>query len=240
MGAIIDILIAAIIILTLFFAVKNGFSKTAIGALGFFIAAAVALIFCGRLGSFVAESGVGDRIESAVDAAVDSIVNEENYVGIFEAGDENGESALSLAFTVFGAEDVYKSISEGYHAHVSEGLASARAYIKGGLAEHAIPFCCKVLAFLALFLCARLILKIVEIVISKVTELPVLKQADKVLGALAGVLLAVLRVYVFCMALKILLPAAGALGFEKAAGINLGDSYLFSLFERYNILSKLI
>lgn len=241
MGAVIDLIIVVIIALTLFFSVKNGFSKTALGVLGFFIAAAVALAFCGKLGKAVTDSGLGDRIESAVDSAVDGIIDEENYLGIFENdGVDGNESALSKLFSAFGAEESYRSLRDGYNAHRDAGLAAAREYIKEGVMEKAVPFLCRLLSFLLLFFGTRLLIKIAEIIISKAAELPVLKQADKLLGALAGLLLALFRVYLFCVALKLLLPAAGAFGAGWASGVDLNDSFLYRIFESGNILSALI
>lgn len=243
MGAIIDLIIVFIIGVTLFFAVKNGFVKTALGALGFFIAAAVALAFCGPLGGALADGGFGDRVEAVVDSTVDKVVNAENYKGVFEndGEDENEKpSALSVLFTSFGASDAYTSLSDGYNAQVEKGLENAREYIKNGINEKAVPFCCDILAFLLIYFGMRLLIKIAEVVMGKLTELPVLKQADKLLGALMGVLLAVLRVSLFCVALKLLIPISGALGIDWLAQIDLNDSMLYSIFEGGNLLSALI
>ena len=285
MGAIIDLIIVLIIALTVFFAVRRGFVKTALGTLGFFIAAALALCFCSSFGDTLQKSSFGSRIESFVDTAVDKVVDSESYKEIFgnnkdgadeedeteggetegseteasgaegseteesetevgegeESGDkEDRKSALETLFSIFGAEDVYNSISEGYHEHCEEGLESARQYIKQGITEKALPFCCDILAFLILFFGLRLLIKLAEIIIGRLTELPVLKQADKLLGVIVGVLLSLLRVYLFCVVLKLLIPAAKTLNIDWIANINLDSSILFGFFDSWNFLSNLI
>lgn len=241
MGVVIDIIILVIIVGTMIFAVKNGFAKTALGTLGFFIAAAVAVCFCSPLGNLFAESRFGEKIEAVVDNTVDNIVTPENYEGIFENGDEDDEkSALEVLFTSFGASDAYNAISEGYEEQRNNGLEIAKDYIKNGVKDYAVPFCCDMLAFLLLYFGMRLIIKIAEIVVGKLTKLPVLKQADKTLGAVLGVLLSVFRVSLFCVALKVIVPVSGALGIDFIARIDLTSSVLYRLFGGGGLLSALI
>lgn len=241
MGAIIDILIAAIICVTLFLAVKRGFVKTALGALGFFIAAAVAVAFCGTLGNALAESALGTKVETVVSSVVDGIVSDESYDGIFESEDDGeSKSALSVVFSTFGAEETYETVKAGYASQKEKGLEAARSYIKDCISEKAVPFCCDLLAFLLLYFGTRLVLKIAEGIIGKLTELPVLKQADKLLGVVAGLLLAALRVWLFCVALRLFIPIGSAFGVSWIAQIDLNDSVLYSLFDGGNIISALI
>lgn len=241
MGAIIDILIAVIICVTLFLAVKRGFVKTALGTLGFFIAAAVAVAFCGVLGNVFAESALGAKVETVVSSVVDGVVSDESYDDVFENEDgEENKSALSVVFSAFGAEETYDTVKAGYASQKEKGLEAARSYIKDCISEKAVPFCCDILAFLLLYFGTRLVLKIAESVIGKLTELPVLKQADKLLGVVAGLLLAALRVWLFCVVLRFAIPVGSAFGISWIAQIDLNDSVLYSLFDGGNILFALI
>lgn len=240
MGAIIDILIAVIICVTLFFAVKRGFVKTALGTLGFFIAAAVAIAFCGTLGNVLAEGALGTRVEAVVGSVVDDVVSVESYDGIFENEDGESKGALSVIFSAFGAEETYDSVKAGYASQKDKGLEAARGYIKDCINEKAVPFCCDILAFLLLYFGTRLVLKIAEAIIGKLTELPVLKQADKLLGVVAGLLLAALRVWLFCVVLRLAVPVGGAFGVSWIAQTDLNDSVLYSLFDGGNIIFALI
>lgn len=239
MGAIIDILIAVIICVTLFFAVKKGFVKTALGTLGFFIAAAVAIAFCGALGNALAESALGTKVETVVSSVVDGVISEEDYTDVFDT-DGDDKSALSTVFSAFGAGEVYESVKEGYAERCSEGLEAARSYIKDCINEKAVTFCCDILAFLLLYFGTRLLLKIAEGIVGKLTELPVLKQADKLLGVVAGLLLAALRVWLFCVVLRLAIPIGSAFGVSWIAQIDLNDSVLYRLFDGGNIIFALI
>ncbi|MFR5864101.1 MAG: hypothetical protein ACLUFV_02325 [Acutalibacteraceae bacterium] len=46
------------------------------------------------------------------------------------------------------------------------------------------------------------------------TDLPILRQANKLLGLAAGVVLALLRVWLFCAVVRLLLPCADTLGLD--------------------------
>lgn len=241
MGAIIvNIIIALIIGTTMFFAIKNGFVKTALGALGFFIAATVAICFCSSLGGVISDGALGTRLEAAIDSAVDSVVTYENYEAVFEDDEAEEDSALEKLFAVFGADNVPDSLREGYTEQRDKGLEIAKDYIKNGVKEKAVPFICRVIAFLVLYLGMRLLLKIAELVLDKLTKLPVLKQADKTLGALLGVMLSALRACVFCAAVRVIVPVSSALGLSFIANAGLTDALLYKLFDVGNLLNALI
>ncbi|MBQ3082272.1 MAG: CvpA family protein [Clostridia bacterium] len=239
MGAIIDIIIVAIIAYTIIMAVKKGFVKTVIGALGFFLAIAIAVAFCGPLADFLEEGGFGTSVSRTVDDLIDSNVDEENYEGIFN--NEDGEESVLLKICkTFGAADRYDDMSDNYNEWRDAGIASAREYLKTSIKGPAVDLCCGILAFLLVFVAAWILLKVAEIVIGKAVDLPVLKQANKLLGAISGVILAVVRVYIACLVIKWLVPVAGSFGWEWALNVDLTDSYLFNAFESVNFLSYLI
>ena len=238
MGAIIDIIIVAIIAYSIIMAVRRGFVKTVIGTMGFFIAIAVALMICSPVADFLEESGFGTSISRYVDSVVDDVINEDNYLGAFE--DNGEESVLFKICKTFGADEQYDDMKASYDQWREAGIQSARNYLKNAIKGPAVDLCCSILAFLILFFAARILLKIAEIIIGKIVDLPVLKQANKLLGGVAGVALAVVRVYIACLILKWIVPVAGSFGWEWAINANVYDSYLFSLFEGANFLSYLI
>lgn len=238
MGIIVDISIVAIIAFTVYMAIKRGFTKTVLGVLGFFLAVIIALIFCSTLASALKDGGFGTSVSIAVDRTVDDIVTGDNYETVFD-NDEDGEKLLQFCRT-FGAEDLYEDIEQEYSLWVVHGLESTRDFIKDTVREPAVDLCCNILAFLLLFIVARILLKVAEIIIGKVVKLPVLKQADKLLGIVAGVLLAVVRVYMFCLVLRWILPVAGSIGWQWAMDADLSKSALFVFFENINFLSILI
>mgnify|MGYP003299644338 CR=1 FL=1 len=64
MSIILDIIVVAIIALTVYFAYKNGFVKTAISTVSFLLAVAVTAMFASPLADFLKETSVAETVES--------------------------------------------------------------------------------------------------------------------------------------------------------------------------------
>lgn len=241
MTAIIDIIIAAILAITVILAIQRGFVKTMLGTLGFAIALLVAVLFHSPVADSLAEGAFGESAKNLVHSAIDNTITEENYEAVFsDKEDSDTESALERVFSLFDAEDKYESISESYDEWRQNGLATVKEKLKDNLTEPGVDLCCTVLAYLIIFVIARIALKIAEVVLDKVVALPVLKQANKVLGAVAGAVLAIFRVFIFCFALKLILPIANGLGIEWLSAIKPESSVLYHLFDSGNFLANIL
>ena len=242
MTALIDIIIVAIIALSLIMAVQRGFVRTILGTLGFALSLVIAVALCSTVSTAMQSGVIGEKIEDMVHDAIDSTVTEENYSFLFddEKDEKDDESALKQVFYLFGAEDEFDSIKSSYKEWRANGLENVRTNLKNTLTEPGVDLCCNVIAFLVLFIVARIAIKIIEIVLDKVVALPVLKQANKILGGIAGAILAIFRVFVLCFALKLVLPIASSAGIDWIASINPDNSLLYRLFESTNFLAILL
>jgi len=239
MSFIYDIAIAAIIAITLYFAVKRGFVKTILGATGVILALILAMMFNGALSSFLAKGPVGNSIRGTVDSFVDARITEDSYGDMLDSEDDK-KSALERLLITFGSENKYETVKQDYEQWKQSGLETVRDKIKETIREPAVNFCCGIIAFLILFVLIRLLFKLAEIVLGKVTKLPVIKQADKLLGVVAGVVKAVFRVYLFCIIVRLALPLAAKFGWTLLANSDPSQSVLYGLFNNFNFISKLI
>ncbi len=244
MGAMIDIFIVLTIITTIVVAVRQGFVKTILGTFAFVIALGIAMLLCSPLSGAMQKGAIGEKMEGVVHSTIDNIVTEENYDKLFGADEAEGENAeltedeslLRDLFDIFGAEEKYDEIESGYKGWVSDGLENARDYLKENVTETGVRVCCNVISFLILFIIARILLKVAEVVLDKVVELPVLKQANAVLGVVAGVLLAVFRVFLVCVIIKFITIVVNGAGLTFVGGMHPTDSYLYSFFSNINII----
>lgn len=73
--------------------------------------------------------------------------------------------------------------------------------------------------------------------LDKLTDLPILRQANKLLGLVAGVVLALLRVWLFCAVVQLLLPCADTLGLGIVSHIDPANTFLFKFFYENNFFS---
>lgn len=244
MGAMIDIFIVLTIVTTIVVAARQGFIKTILGTFAFALALAAAMLLCSPLSGAMQKGAIGEKMEGVVHSAIDNIVTEENYLELFGADDKNSEipevsedeSLLRDLFDIFGAEEKYDKIEEDYKDWVAGGLDNARTNLKQSVTHTGVKVCCNVISFLVIFIIARILLKIAEVVLDKAVELPVLKQANAVLGVVAGVLLAVFRVFLVCVIIKFITIVVNGAGLTFVGGMHPTDSFLYSFFSNINII----
>ncbi len=236
MNAIIDIIIAIIMVVTVVVAKQKGFVKTMLGTLGFSLALSIAMAAHAPVADMLRDGTVGDKMEELVHSAVDNTVNEGNRDTLFKETDGN-DSQVEHLFVLFGAEEEYEEIDNTYRGFYDMDVEEIRTYLKDFITMPGADLCCKVLAFLIIFVIARIIIKIAEIVLDKVVALPVLKQANKILGVIAGFVLGVFRVFLFCSVMQIILPIASGLGIDWLASVSPDNSVLYALFESANFFT---
>ncbi len=224
MNAIIDIIIVAIFALTIYFGVKRGFVKTVIGACAFLVSLLVALAFCSPLAAYLHDGPVGTFMENTVVDVIEGVDVVEIFSEDKEANEEH--SYLQTLFGVFGSDKLYDSL----HTELAEIENKSEEMITELMIEKLVPpiksAFCKIAAFLLLFVVARILLKIAEWIIDKIATLPVLKQANKLLGGVAGFAVAILRANIFCIVLKLLTPVLTNMSDKLVP-----SSTLFHIFE---------
>lgn len=98
-----------------------------------------------------------------------------------------------------GAQDGIAGMLEGIGQDL---LASGKEAVAGTVRE----ILANAVAFLILFLAALILLKIVELVVSLVFRLPLLKETNKVLGLFMGFLSGLFLAAVFCMVAEMAIP----------------------------------
>lgn len=229
MGAILDLIIVGIIGTTVFLSIKRGFIKTALGALGFLLALVIALIFTSSLAESLQSGSVGDGLTPVMESVIDEVISEHS---LEDVGRDDKDGPVKKLCSLLGAEDKAEKLQEDCKALKDKGLEAVRNRVKDALTKAGVALCCRILAFLLLFFGSRVVLKIVEIVLDKIVELPALRKANRILGGLAGLLLALFRVYMFCVAMRLLLPLLGDFGVRVASS----GSVLYSLFSSTNFL----
>jgi len=245
MNAILDIIIVAIAAVTIYFAVKNGFIKTLLSACSFIIAIIITISFASPLkNAFLktsAADGIRDRVETTLgsvfeekeDAIAENGENEFNIDTVFE-----NEGGMYDFFTILEKFGVDKSELQN---QVNEWKTETGVNLKQRLVEYiADPIVNAIVSFLViafLFLGSLILLKIATYVLNKVCKLPVLKTANKLLGLILGILLALLRIYLFCILIKVLQPYGQTMDIGWLAAIDPEKTLLFRLFYNLNIFN---
>ena len=231
MSFLLDFIIIAIIAITVYFAAKNGFVKTAISALSFIIAIAVTAAFASPLADALKEAPFTETVEAAVtDMVKDSIFDEKGLEQFVNGESEGLNSILSLA----GVEK--NDFIEWYNGRDASGedvLTQASQFI----ARPIIDAIAMLAAIVLLYIGTQILLSIAAFFLNKLASLPILRTANTGLGILLGVILALFRVFLFCFAMNLLIENASFLDSEFLAGLNPESTFLFKLFGDADVFS---
>ncbi len=223
MSFLLDFIIIAIIAITVYFAAKNGFVKTAISALSFVISIALTAAFASPLEQALMEAPFAETVETSVtDMVKDSIFDEEGLQQFVNGESEGLNALLSLA----GVEksdfiDWYNSES----ANGEDVLTRAAEFISKPI----VSLLAKLTAIVILYIGTQILLAIAAFFLNKLANLPVLRTANKGLGILLGCVLALFRVCLFCFIMNLLIENASFLNSDFLSGLDPQSTFLFKL-----------
>lgn len=217
MAIAIDLIIAAILGISIFFGYKNGLTKSLIKIVSFIIAIIIAAIFFKPVSNFVIEkTEIDDNIKQAVVNLVIKDVEEEGKV--------KEDTNLPKAMVDYINESVENTIEDTKTNIVNKSAEK--------IAETAI----NVGTAIILFIIARIILLVITALTDILTDLPVIKQLDKTGGVLYGIIKALLIIFAVFALISLISPAL-----EKTEIIkSINQSFIGSFLYNNNILLNIV
>lgn len=217
MTIIIDLIILAILAISIFFAYKKGLTKCIIKILSFFIALIVAAILFKPVSNFVIQNTeIDDKIKEAVVNTVSSDVQ------------ENGE--------VKEDSDLPKPMVEYINDTVKNAVDEAKNNVVEVAAEGIAVTTINVSVAILLFIIVRIALIFVSALASIITELPIIKQFDKAGGLIYGAVRALIIIFVVLAIISLISPLIEKTGLVAA----INKSFVGSILYNNNILLKII
>ena len=217
MAIAIDLIIAAILGISIFFGYKNGLTKSLIKIVSFIIAIIIAAILFKPVSNFIIEkTEIDDNIKQAVVNLVIKDVEEEGKV--------KEDTNLPKAMVDYINESVENTIEDTKTNIVNKSAEK--------IAETAI----NVGTAIILFIIARIILLVITGLTDILTDLPVIKQLDKTGGVLYGIIKALLIIFVIFALISLISPAL-----EKTEIIkSINQSFIGSFLYNNNILLNIV
>lgn len=234
MHFILDIIIVVLCVLTILISYKRGFFKSVMTLCSGICALLVAYTFTPKLALFVKEKflldkiadGVVDTLASMAKAGADSAQNM-----VYDLSKLLENSQFLKILDQYGADsqhitELINSANDGSHAAVEQVAYAVADPIAGTIANIAV--------FIGLFLAAILVLRLITWAIGIVFTLSVLRDVDKTLGLVFGVISALLFVWIFAMVADAAVQAIASIapGTVDVAVVN--DSVLLKFFAQYN------
>jgi len=238
MNAILDIIIVIIATITIFFAVKNGFVKTLLSASSFLIAIVVTVLLLSPVKNAFMQTSLADGVRDSVESKIDELLVK-NGIGDVEELVEEDTQTNEFELFLDGLGINSKSLQTEFDDWKSETEVDLKENLVDYLSKPIVNAAVTIAAVLLLFFGSIILLKVTSYILDRIFKLPVLRTANKLLGLLLGIILAVVRIYLFCVLVKFLIPYGQALSVNALSNINPDNTLLFKLFYDFNIFDFL-
>ena len=239
---ILDALILLIAGLTVFFAVKNGFVKTVQSVAVFVLSIVVTLLLRQPVVSLLQRTSIPQSMENSVVSVISGLLDTEADSGenkdepkASDSGEEE-PSFLQKAFSALGIDaGQYRDLLAEKAEGTAEGL---RQKLCETVVPKAVSVFLQVIAVVALFIVSNILLRLVFLLLRKIIDsIGLLRSANRVLGLILGILLAVFRVLLFVSVVGALLNVSAVSQLPVFSSLHTEDTFIFRWIQSFNPLN---
>lgn len=228
-----DIVLALLFVLIVADGYRKGFIKSLLGLACVLIAAVCASLLTPPVSAWLSDKYVEDAVKDTVSSSIHTVIDDSDSTdkseGLFSAIDKFviGDSGA--------ATDKY--VSQILDSTLSDDAVDS---VSGEIAKTISRPLCNSAAFFIIFIISSLLVRIVASLLDGVFRLPVLKQANKLLGLVFGLLCALIFMMVVSRVFVCMLPWLSGLTDGKIGQDVLNGSHLLSFFSKYNVFKEII
>lgn len=172
MGIILDLIIIAIISISVFLGYKKGLVKVAVKLCAFLIAVMVTLLFYKPVSNLIIEN-------TELDEKIESVIVENGTKKLEDNNEETKENFL-----------------ENIQQYVNNTVTQTQNDIIENLAKEVSIRLINILVIVGLFIATRLLLIVLVLMSDLITNIPVIKQFNQLGGILYGIIRGLLLIYV--------------------------------------------
>lgn len=172
MGIILDIILIAIMAISIFLGYKKGLVKVAVKLCALLIAIIVTLVFYRPISNLIIE-------KTELDEKIESTIIENGTRKIEESDEEEKDNFL---------ENMQKYVDDTVAQTQNEIVENAAKEISGRIIN--------ILVIVGLFIATRLILILLVFISDLITSLPIIKQFNELGGALYGIIRGLALIYI--------------------------------------------
>lgn len=217
MSIIIDLIIIAIVAISILFGYKKGLAKCIIKVVAFFVAVIVAAMFYKPVSNLIIEK---TQIDESIKSSIVNIIKDD----VEEEGKVKEDTNLP--------ETIVDSINKSVEKAVKETKQNAVEVAADGIAITTI----RVGTAILLFVVVRILLMVVSALSSIITDLPIIKQFDKAGGIAYGLLKSIVIIFIIFAVISLISPLIEGTGIIVA----INKSFVGSILYNNNILLKII
>ena len=208
-----DIIVLAVIALSVFWGYKKGFIRAAISLVSFFVAIGLALMFYKPLAVILTENTIIDEwIIENITASVeenDNLLYENTELEKQEENDsglENTNSELENIETINEENEVNDMLKEQSLLNLLEHLPATltekfnleemKNSAKEEIAYQISELIMNLLSLIVIYVVVKVTLSVAAVVLNGIMQIPVLKQLNELLGMLLGAVLGFIQMYI--------------------------------------------
>lgn len=220
MNFLVDIIILAIIALSIFIGYKRGLIKCAINVLSFFVAILVVILLTTPISNLIIKNTkIDDNIKTAISENLNlGDVDKENL-----KLDENNSNSPEV-------------VREHINKMMSDLTSNATNDIADTLAENISVMIINIAVAIILFIGTKFALMFVKVLADIVGKIPLIKQFNKAGGIIYGIASGIVRVYLILAIISIIVPLLADSSMIQA----INGSMIGSAMYNNNILLKIM
>lgn len=232
MSWLLDVLVLVLFFGTVICYTKKGFVKTILGFGKTLIAAILSWLFGPKLGIFIAEKIIGNKITQQVYniliSAFDHTAETFDLSLLFDRSSEGFDRLVErLGGNMATLEEKYGDMTNATREHLVE--------LSHQIAKPITTVIANLLGYLLVFLAVFLFFALFSGVISKIFELPVLKQINRFFGFLLGLAFGALNSVIFCIFGSFVLPFIAAITAAFIADDLIAGTVLFRIIAQLKL-----
>ena len=193
---IIDIVLVAIVLITIFLSAKQGFIKVFLGLVGMVVALVCSLWISGIAAEFVFNKAIATAISSSITQTVEN-VGTQSAEAIVESMPETLYSAAQMLNV-----DLNGLIKQGLSNTTNGSAQAISEALVENIAKPLVTSLVRFIIFLILYILIIVLIKLITNTLNLVAKLPLLSSANKLLGGVLGFVKGLVIVCIICFALN--------------------------------------
>ena len=180
MGIAVDLIIVAIVLATIITGYVKGLAKSVLKLVSFILAIIIVAIIYKPIGNAIIDNtDIDENIKTSLVQSLYKEESKDNSEKVEEVKEEKDENF---------ANQITESLSNTIKENTKEGITQ--------VAEDTSKTIVYVITAIGLFIIVNFVLIIVSLIIGAITELPIIKQVDKIGGIAFGAIEGVLFIYI--------------------------------------------
>ena len=234
MGFVLDIILIAIMIICIVYGAKKGFFKIFASLCSGIAALLCAYTFTPPLSGYIKDKFILDKVAESIGNTFASIAESG------DGGDKIYDISKLFGDSQFSAVAERAGISaEDLSAFANQSSREAVEAVARAVAEPLARAVAEIVSFIIIFIVAFIAIRLAAMLIGLVFKLPVLRNVDKTMGVIFGIISALFFIWVFAASADTLVEALSGVAPSTFTSDMIDKSILIKFFAWFNPVGKL-